>query len=299
MLNRFAQLPSGLSWSDIDIEIIDAPIRPYVSTVNFIIDMSLYMGEYYNSKQIHDLFGRNQAQWGKVQRRNSELNRRFRPVYEDTYDYTHGYGILVFLGSHLAMIQDDTLYWEGGVRPHHALMAILVCPSNHLSEKRYFSGHFYSREDYGMVDNSIYGGRAKIATLGGTAFFLLDTPLMPVPLLGGINVSNDRNLENKQQMVLMNYYIVNSSGFQSVEDAVLEFFKLTNCFNSLGENRPRYAAVPIAGYNSNSWIHGLLRASSLENFPTLPVSLPGWNRYVPASYFGIPTGINMVPHEVE
>ncbi|ARU58895.1 MAG: hypothetical protein MI864_14885 [Pseudomonadales bacterium] len=41
------------------------------------------------------------------------------------------------------------------------------------------------------------------------------------------------------------------------------------------------------GYNSNSFIAGLLKASGVKPIPTPPVSVPGFNKPVPSKYFGV------------
>ena len=66
--------------------------------------------------------------------------------------------------------------------------------------------------------------------------------------------------------------------------AASSFFEAKQEHRSSRLNYTLYPGEDIEGYNSNSFMSGLLNAVGLENH-TFPVPIPGWNNPVPASYF--------------
>ena len=273
MLNN-TNLPPGMQWSDIDIEIVNFLMNnwtPALQAAHYVLNMRNYKEDYFKAYQNNDIFGRNQARFGKVQQRNRALALSGLPAYIDTYDYTHGYDTLIFLGAHPAMVQ-----WQ--INPtRHSLIKILTSHDNDFLKYKLGLDEF---ADYHV--QYVYGGRARMVTLGGTSNFLFGTRLK-----GGVNMRNDINLNNKSDMHLLNYYISNNPNDpQDVKEFARNLFELTAYFNALGGNRPRYSATAMTGLNSNSWAHGLLRAAGLEETPALSGTAPGWNRIVPAGYFG-------------
>ena len=137
----------------------------------------------------------------------------------------------------------------------------------------------------------------RVASLGGTSPPRSFLPFVHLNLEGGLNMRRDIDLSDKIYTIVLNNYIFNSPNAKhNMEDFVRELFALTRYYNALDDYRPIYAAIPIIRYNSHSWLHGLLLAARVENFPTpleMPGVAPGWERPVPATFFGVGDGIIM------
>ena len=220
---------------------------------------------------------------GKVSTRNVELSMMGRPNYVDNYDYTHGRGVLVFLGTHRVTGLTISQPFR------HAMIVMIASPNSILFNYSAFDPHRDTTwPNFPRYVNSgvyVYGGRFRVATLGGTAegAGIINNVLLE----GGINMPNDVDINNKTQMILLNYHIINNTSFRFIELAVIEMFSMTYNFNSLGYRRPVYylLAAGTNRFNSNSWAHGLLRALGLWHVPTPDWVTPGWTNPVPAGFF--------------
>ena len=234
----------------------------------------------YTHHRPDDKFARNQTQWRKVITRLEQY-----PNYVDTYDYTHGQGVLVFLGAHPAMFQ------EGGHinRFRHRSLVILVSYETELFNYLEFDPRrVVPPQRYINAGRSVYGDRARVASLGGTAPIVSVLPVISLIMEGGLNMPNDINLSNKTDMIVLNNYILSSPKAQhNMENFVRELFALTRYYNELGNRRPFYAAIPIIRYNSNSWLHGLLLAARVENIPSTSGWSPGWPSPLSTRFFGV------------
>ena len=101
-------------------------------------------------------------------------------------------------------------------------------------------------------------------------------------LMSGLNRKHDRILDNKVEFLKL----------EITEDLIEKLLELNANYQ---KKVVLYNYLPVPGnfvynnntfqYNSNSFVHGLLRAAGYENIPTPSFTVPGWNKPVPKRYF--------------
>ena len=186
-------------------------------------------------------------------------------TYVDNYDYTYGQGTAVYIGVHEVA--------EGGVHTgqYHTSIIVMVSPESEL----------YNNAIFDNADNIIEGSGIKYATLGAGSSEEGISTLFVGYLASDKNREKDQMLNIKEDMIDLNI---------TDPETILKLFESERYYYANQENyNLDYEFFPLSttnGYNSNSFIKGLLKANNIS-IPREPShSVPGWNKPVPSSYFG-------------
>ena len=169
-------------------------------------------------------------------------------VYVDEHDYTYGKKVLVFVGSHGVADTKNILR-------HTSIIIFASAASKFYNNKRF---------DY---RESTFGRNVKYATIGAG----------PInnKLVCEYNRWKDLDLNIKKEMIYLE---------QANETTVDLLFVAAD--NYKRNDAVDYDAAVMTGYNSNSFINGLLRAAGINVLPNMrPAMAWGWDTAVPNSKF--------------